>query len=182
VTAGARVVALGGRPVAAVADIEAASVGFAEGVATEVSLVTANGGAPRAVKIVPVASPLVRAPEGATTVERAVAAAFAAVDGAGSADAPAALTTLGALLLGEGQAERAIDVLRRVRFEARPGVGAGTVAYMLGRALESLGRDAEAREAFSKARASDATSISDEGPEVAPAAEDHLADLGVTAR
>jgi tetratricopeptide (TPR) repeat protein len=182
VTAGERVVAIGGRSVAAVVDVEAAAVESNAGVATEVALVAAGGGAPRSVKIVPVASPLVREPEGATTVERAVAAAFAAVDGAGSADAPAALATLGAILLREGQAGRAIDVLRRVRFDGRPGVGDGTVAYMLGRALEFLGRDEEAREAFSKARASNATAVSDEGPEVGPAAADHLADLGVTAR
>lgn len=182
VAAGDRVVAIGGRSVASVTEAQAASERCAEGVPVNVSVAPYGEAAARDVKIVPVSTPLVGEPEGLSAVERAIAAAYAAVDGAGSADAASALATLGVMLIREGRAERAIDVLRRARFETREGVGEGTVAYLLGRALAAAGREGEAREAFRRARQSRATAFSDDGPEIAPAAADHLADLGVTVR
>jgi Flp pilus assembly protein TadD len=86
------------------------------------------------------------------------------------------------MMIREGRAEAAVGVLRRARFDARPGVGEATVAYLIGRALEATGKDAQAREAYRRALDPRATAISDDGPGTGPAAADHLADLGVTAR
>ncbi|MGH9390210.1 MAG: tetratricopeptide repeat protein, partial [Vicinamibacteria bacterium] len=78
---------------------------------------------------------------------------------------------------------QAVSTWRRVQWGERMGLGGGTVAYFLGRELEALGQEDEARESYRKAASSEATTESDEGPVVGPAARDHLADLGVaTAR
>jgi hypothetical protein len=87
-----------------------------------------------------------------------------------------------ALLLSEaGRHDLAADTLRRITWGDRKGIGAGTGAYLLGRELEALGRDTDARAAFLRARESESTAQDDEGLEVAPAAADYLADLGVGA-
>ena len=64
----------------------------------------------------------------------------------------------------------------------RTGIGRGTAAYYEGRALEALSREKEAIEAYHEASASASTAFGDHGPPVAPAADDHLADLGETPR
>jgi hypothetical protein len=70
---------------------------------------------------------------------------------------------------------------RRVRWAARPGVGDGTVSYYTARELETVSREEEARVAYGRASRTAATAFTDDGPRVAPAAADHLADLGVAA-
>jgi hypothetical protein len=67
---------------------------------------------------------------------------------------------------------------RRVTWEERQGIGRGTAQYYLGRALERLGQEQEAVEAYRAAARSAGTAFNDEGPPVAPAARDRLADLG----
>ena len=49
-----------------------------------------------------------------------------------------------------------------------------------GRSLEALGREKDAGKAFLEAGRSSSTAFTDQGPAVAPAAADHLADLGVS--
>jgi hypothetical protein len=66
-----------------------------------------------------------------------------------------------------------------VRWPERAGIGAGTVQYYSGRALERMGREDAAVEAYRAAAASAATTGTDGGPAIAPAARDRLADLGV---
>lgn len=114
-------------------------------------------------------------------LRRAVHAAWSAAVGAGGGtEAAAAWIDLGVLLEQEGRAAPALAALRRSVWPARRGIGPGTVDYLVGRVLDAVGRDDEAREAFSRAAAGDARLHDDDGPEVAPAAADRLADLGVS--
>lgn len=111
-----------------------------------------------------------------------VMAAWARVDAAAYPDRSGSAQANLALVLAEaGNFEAAVETWKRVRWGNRPGVGEGTRAYYLGISLDGLGREDEAVRAFRQASGSGATIISDDGPEVAPAARDHLADLGVSA-
>lgn len=86
-----------------------------------------------------------------------------------------------ALLYSEhGLHEAAARSWRRVGWEERAGIGRGTVQYYLGRELEWMGNEAEAIEAYLQAARSAGTAVSDDGPPVAAAARDRLADLGVS--
>jgi tetratricopeptide (TPR) repeat protein len=114
-------------------------------------------------------------------LRRSVHAAWAAAVGAGGGtEAAAAWIDLGVLLEEEGRAAPALAALRRSVWPARRGIGSGTVDYLFGRILDAMGRDDEAREALARAAAGDARFHDDDGPEVAPAAADRLADLGVS--
>jgi hypothetical protein len=114
-------------------------------------------------------------------VEAIVRAAWAAVDGVAlpPADGAPALANLALLLSAYGHHERAIETWRLVRWEGREGIGEATVRYHLGVELESVGREREAVAALRAAAAGRSTAFDDEGPAVAPAARDRLADLGV---
>ena len=92
--------------------------------------------------------------------------------------AASALANLALLFGAHGEHEFALRTWRRVTWPDRAGIGAGTVAYYTGRALQALGRDREAVDALRRAAQSAGTAVSDEGPPVAPAARDRLADLG----
>jgi Flp pilus assembly protein TadD len=86
-----------------------------------------------------------------------------------------------ALALAEaGNFEAAVEAWKRVRWTDRAGIGEGTRAYYLGVVLDRLGREGEAVRAFRRAASSRATIFTDDGPGVAPAAVDHLVDLGVS--
>jgi len=112
--------------------------------------------------------------------DAAVLAAWAAVRAAaGGEAASSAAANLALALARAGRHAKAIEAWRRAGFGDRPGVGGGTAAYYTAESLLALGREAEARELLLKARGSAATTFSDEGPEVAPAAADMLRDLGV---
>ena len=106
-------------------------------------------------------------------------AAWALVSSYDSADAPVGLSNLALLFSQYGLPEVAVDTWRRVAWPDRSGVGAGTVQYYLGRDLETLGREADAAKAYTRAAGSEATAFRDDGPPIAPAARDRLADLGV---
>lgn len=127
------------------------------------------------------ASPrLLEIPESARW-QGAVAAAWAAVDAAASPEAaPSALANLALLLSRSGQHAAAAENWRRTRWGPRRGIGEGTRDYYLARELEALALEREARDAYQRAAGSAATTGSDDGPGVAGAARDHLADLGVT--
>jgi hypothetical protein len=91
-----------------------------------------------------------------------------------------ALANLGLLFLDHGNYALAVDIWRRVDWGSRAGIGEGTKQYYLGRALEGEGREDEAVAAYRKAEASASTAFTDDGPPVALAARDRLADLGVS--
>jgi hypothetical protein len=117
--------------------------------------------------------------ETATVADAMVRAAWAVVDAAGgSAQAPAATANLAMLLAAHGRHDAAAQAWRRVELPERAGIGRGTVQYYLGRALEQLGAEQDAIRAHRAAAASEATAFDDEGPRIAPAARDRLADLG----
>ncbi len=108
-------------------------------------------------------------------------AAWALVDSlADPPRAPAALSNLALLFSRFGHHELAVETWRRVRWGERSGIGEGTVQYYLAHDLERLGREEDAKRAYRRAAASLSTAVDDEGPLVAPAARDRLADLGVT--
>ena len=96
-------------------------------------------------------------------------------------DAGAARANLALLFSIFGHHELAVETWRKVAWGERAGVGEGTTQYYLGRALEELGREEEAVGCYRKAAASGSTTFHDEGPRVAPAAADRLADLGQAA-
>ncbi len=116
--------------------------------------------------------------DGATGVEALLRAAWASVLAVADQQQGAAATANLALLLGaHGRSELAVQVWRRVELDDRPGIGSGTVQYYLGCELERLGAKEEALRAYRLAASSAATAFEDEGPAIAPAARDRLADL-----
>lgn len=101
----------------------------------------------------------------------------------GEDDAELALAELALLQAKHGRFAEAAELWRRLRLGTSGGIGPGTVAYYLGVSLERSGRLDEAAAAFRRAADSDATAFDAEGPRVAPAARDHLVELGgVSAR
>jgi membrane-associated protease RseP (regulator of RpoE activity) len=110
-----------------------------------------------------------------------VRAAWAVVDSVCDSElAPVATANLALLLSDFERHELAVQTWKRVVLPERAGIGHGTVQYYLGRALERLGQEREAIRAHTAASTSEATAFDDEGPAVAPAARDRLADLGVS--
>ncbi|MBZ5638912.1 MAG: PEGA domain-containing protein [Acidobacteriia bacterium] len=178
ISVGDRVLAVGSSAVDGSRQAAAALRDAAPGSEIEVH-VAGPQGAPRAVRVRTAPTPVIPVRhDGARSP--AVVAAWAAADGAvAGGAAPSALANLALLLSGAGRHDLAADVLRRIPWGERKGVGAGTGAYLLGRELEFQGLEADARTAFLRARASLSTAPDDDGLEVAPAAADHLADLGV---
>jgi tetratricopeptide (TPR) repeat protein len=108
-----------------------------------------------------------------------VRAAWARVDAACDVEhASVATANLALLLSRHGRHEEAVRAWRRVELAERAGIGRGTVQYYLGRELQQIGLESEAIRAHRAAAAGKATAFDDEGPAVAPAARDCLADLG----
>lgn len=176
--AGQRISAVAGKPVSDSREARSAIAARAPAKPVEIRVVD-TGGDTRTVTVVGAASPVLddgaRAPGAA-----AVLAAWAAVRIASGGEAAASAAANLALALSRaGRHAKAIEAWRRVGFGDRAGVGEGTAAYYAAESLLALGREAEAREMLLKARGSAATTFSDEGPEVAPAAADILRDLGV---
>jgi tetratricopeptide (TPR) repeat protein len=82
-----------------------------------------------------------------------------------------------AVALGRlGDWASAREELQRVTLPEGPGVGAGTVQYLLGVAAENLGSVAEAQAAFTSAAAS-ASLLTEDGPPVRELAQSKLAEL-----
>jgi len=114
-----------------------------------------------------------------TVADAMVRAAWAVVAAAADGTrAPAATANLALLLAAYDRHDLAAQVWRRVELPDRTGIGRGTVQYYLGRELERLGAEQDAIRAHRAAAASEATAFDDEGPRIAPAARDRLADLG----
>jgi hypothetical protein len=82
-----------------------------------------------------------------------------------------------AIALGRvGEWSAAQAELREVKLPDRPGVGDGTVQYLLGVAAEALGNRAEAETAY-KAAAATESLLSEDGPRVKELAEARLAEM-----
>ena len=125
------------------------------------------------------ASPSVRL-EAGTPEQAPLEAAWALAEAEGAGEwAAAAWANLALLYSAHGHHEAAAQSWRSVDWEDRPGIGRGTAQYYLGRELELLGQEAEAVSAYRAAARSSCTAVHDEGPRIAPAARDRLADLGV---
>lgn len=176
---GDRVVGIAGRPVQGTAALREA-LRREGGEAVEIEWITLGGESRKAV-VRPSPSPrLIVTRE---VAEKAmVDAAWSIVDAiCRPSDASAALANLALLFAEFGHHELALNTWRRVSWERRSGIGPGTTQYYAGQALERLGREAEAVEAYRRALSGQSTTFDDEGPRVAPAAADRLADLGVSA-
>jgi tetratricopeptide (TPR) repeat protein len=178
---GERVLSVDGQPVAGAAEAGEWIAAQAVGLPMTLELASSDG-EKRAVKVRGVSSPRLLPPEWRSGPASSWVAAWAAADGAAGAEAerPTALANLALLLSEAGRHAAAVETWRRVRWGDRPGVGSGTAAYYAGRALEALGREKDAAKAFLEASRSSGTAFTDQGPAVAPAAADHLADLGVS--
>ena len=75
----------------------------------------------------------------------------------------------------------ALEELQRVKLPEQPGVGNGTVQYLIGVAAESLGNRSEAEAAFKAAAGSDSL-LTENGPPVKELAEAKLLELQKGAR
>jgi hypothetical protein len=175
---GDRIASVGGREVGTAAEVRAA-LGAEVDVPVEMSW-TARDGESREGVIRASWSPSVDLPTDSVeaSMERT---AWAVVDSICDRDrASAALANLALLFAEFGHHDLAAETWQRVRWGERRGIGEGTTQYYLGRELERLGREREAVQAYHRAAASASTAFDDEGPRIAPAALDRLADLGVT--
>jgi hypothetical protein len=183
IRSGERVVAVGNRPVESAAEVTTLIAQHASPRPVVVQI-ESPGGERREVEIASVESPRLVTPDERAGPATAWVAAWANADGAagGPGIASTALANLALLLEQAGRPAAAVEAWRRVRWGKRTGVGPGTAAYYEGRALEALSREKEAIEAYHEASASASTAFGDHGPPVAPAADDHLADLGETPR
>jgi hypothetical protein len=133
----------------------------------------------RELTVPPADSPYLAAPA-LRNVPMELMAAWAQVDAAAYPDRSVSARANLALVLAEaGNFEAAVETWKQVRWPGRSGIGEGTRSYYLGIALDRLGKEEQAVRAFRQASASDATIGTDDGPRVAPAARDHLADLGI---
>ncbi len=73
-----------------------------------------------------------------------------------------------------GNPEDALRELQAVKLPDGPGVSQATVTYLTGVALESLGRTADARAAFTRAAESTQGRLSADGPAIASLAATRL--------
>jgi hypothetical protein len=177
--AGDRVVEVGGRAVERAREVRATLAAASTTAPIGIRWIAADGET-RQAELRGVASPRL-APVHEPGLDSALRAAWAAADAHGeSRTASAALANLALMFSAFGRHEAAAEAWSRVSWDGRSGVGDGTRHYFLGRELEALGRETAAIDAYRRAAASDSTAFHDDGPRVAPAAADRLADLGQT--
>jgi hypothetical protein len=175
---GDRIAILDGAPAGNAAEVLSALRAAGHGRSVTLGVESLDG-TRREVTLTPSSSPRLYSPAD-RPASAALMGAWAMVDGTlgGPASAPA-LANL-ALLYAEASAPAQAEAAwRRARWPGRRGVGEGTVAYYRARSLAVLGREREAEALFRTAASSEATAFHDDGPGVALAAVDHLADLGV---
>ncbi|NIO59284.1 MAG: hypothetical protein GTO33_08065 [Acidobacteria bacterium] len=174
---GSRVLKAAGVPVADVSALREQLTAAAAQGAIELEWTKPDGGTATG-RVLATVGPWLRelGPRGIDDAFRAAWAVVAADSQA--SDAPAALANLALVFSARGEHALAVRTWQRVDWPERDGIGAGTVAYYLGRELQALGRDEEAVEALRRAASSRARTGTDDGPPVAPAARDRLADLG----
>jgi hypothetical protein len=179
IRAGERVVSVDGGSVESAGEVREAIEATGPGAEVRFEL-AAGSGETRTVTVTGRASPRI-VPPGKSASDAILLAAWAEQEArAHPSSAPSALANLATLLTLAGRERVAAETWRRVYWDEREGIGAGTRAYYLGRALVRIGREDDAVEWFRAAAASASTTFSDYGPAVAPAAEDHLTDLGLS--
>jgi hypothetical protein len=165
---GERIVAIAGKPIASAREADAAIAVLGD---DPVGLTLESGkGQTREVRVTPTTSPLLLPPP-AGPPEAALRAAWAAAQAAARPEDPAAAADLALALAAGGRAEAAVEQWRARAWPAREGIGEGTAAYFLGRALQAGGKVAEAARALAVAARSHATAEADDGPPIAPAAK-----------
>jgi hypothetical protein len=165
---GERVVAVGGRAVGSAKEAEASLAAASIEGSLELTLEGGTAGT-RRVRVDAAVTPLLLPPP-AGTAEAALRAAWGAAESAARPDDPAPAADLAIALAAAGQVEAAIERWGGRRWTRRAGIGEGTAAYFLGRALQAAGKDREAAQALARAVASQGTAESDDGPAVGPAA------------
>lgn len=177
IAVGDRVLAVGENRVGSAAEVVAALRSPPPGTSFGLLLASPSG-ATRTVRIETAASPVLldSVPNGSQGLLAAWCSVIATTS---PTEAATATANLAMRLYASGRWAPAAEAWRRVAWPERRGVGAGTASYYLGRSLVAAGREREAREAFERARASGGTAPDDDALDVAPAAVDHLADLGV---
>ncbi len=177
-TAGSRLVALGGQPVTKSSDVRATLA--AASVARPIAVQWVDGaGATKDAQLIGRTGPNLVL-DRADASDATILAAWANLDSVVESDETShALANLGLLFLDAGLPELAEQAWRRVTWGERAGIGEGTRAYYLGVALEAQGKDDAAAVLYRQAAASTARTFDDAGPSVAAAARDRLADLGV---
>jgi hypothetical protein len=174
---GDRVVSAGGVEVGGAQALRRVLAAAAEGAPVAVEWQD-PGGERRSAGLRAGSTPVIGAGAARGTLAALVRAAWAACDAAPAAGGdPWALANLAWLVSEHGLPERAVELWRRARLGERRGVGRGTVEYLLGRDLARLGRRVEALRAFELASTSQATSVDDAGPALAPAARDRMREL-----
>ena len=176
--AGSRILSAAGVPVSDVADLRARLAAAADAGSIDIEWAGPDG-TKASGRLAASVGPWLQ-DRGLGGIDAALRAAWAVVAAESRApDAAAALANLALLLGAHGEHELAARTWRRVDWpDDRAGVGAGTVAYYLGRELQVLGRDSEAIVALRRAASSAARAENDDGPALAPAARDRLVDLG----
>jgi tetratricopeptide (TPR) repeat protein len=92
-------------------------------------------------------------------------------------DEASARLNLGIVHMRLGNWDEAIRELMQVKLQDGPGVSAGTVNYLLGVSYEAAGRMTDAQGAFTKAAASEQARLREDGPLVAPLAQQRLRTL-----
>ena len=178
---GAMLSTMNGDPVSTVADYETALAAAASDQPLKLLFRTGTGEDDVLELVLPAAGSPFLAGSVLRDQSLPVMAAWARADMAAYPDhSTSAMANLALALAEAGKFEAAVEAWKRVRWGDRQGIGEGTRAYYLGVALDRLGREDEAVRAFRRALSSPATVFTDDGPRVAPAARDHLVDLGIS--
>ncbi len=169
------VVAAGGQPVTAVAELRGIVAALTSAVGLQVEVKGADGAtrtitAPVSMVIdtMPLRDPAILYNRALLELRRTVGAASAPTETA------AANLNLAVVHLRLGNWDDALAALGRVSLPEGSGVSAGTVAYLRGLSLEGAGRASEARTAFAAAAEATDARLSSEGPLVAPLARAKL--------
>lgn len=162
-----------GQPVATASELRRA-VERAEKAGKTVLTVRSVGAQPRQVEL-----PIVREPRLVTVGDQLLRASKAIVElrtrlvGTSGAEAQVIRLNLAGALIQAGSFAEARAELTQIDLPEGPGVGAGTVQYMLGLCAEGLGQATDARRHFQAAQAS-ASWLTEDGPPVADLAARRL--------
>lgn len=165
---GERIVAVGGKPVRSTREAEAAIAAAGEG-ALELTLEAAAGES-RKVSVPSAVTPVLLPPP-ADKAQAALRLAWAASQAAARPDDVAAGADLVLALAAAGHTQAAVETWRSRTWPTRGGISKETVAYFLGRALQRAGDASSAGKVLAAAASSGATTESDDGPAIAPAAK-----------
>jgi hypothetical protein len=174
---GDTIVSAGGTPIASVAELRLRINGLRPGTAELPLEVRAPGGQSRKIAApvalvpdtIPMRDPSLSYNRVLLELEEQAATAGATTAGA------AARLNLAVVQMRLSNWDDALASLEAVKLPDGAGVSSGTVAYLMGLCLESLGRTADALAAFKRAAAATDARLSYEGPLIAPLAQQRIA-------